>query len=102
VRKFSVWTMDALIRATLHARAVSQLLFEFVQTDCFVRAFAATLDTPRYQPGHTDVQQREGRVAVAIQSAATRPITPFVLALSAAGVGAATPSVTCQETASIG
>jgi len=33
-------------RATLHARAVSQLLFEFVQTDCFVRAFAASLDSP--------------------------------------------------------
>lgn len=30
---------------TLHARAVGQLLFEFVRTDCFVRAFAASLGT---------------------------------------------------------
>lgn len=33
-------------RATVHARAVSQLLFEFVQTRCFARAFAASLATP--------------------------------------------------------
>jgi len=34
---------DGRTRLTVHARAVSQLLFEFVQIPCFVRAFAANL-----------------------------------------------------------
>lgn len=37
---------DGPVRMTVHARAVSQMMFEFAQTACFVRALAADLADP--------------------------------------------------------